>query len=87
MDTYHIACHCQSHVIRYTVPTEEAFNNNGVCDCSHCLKRRTVWVMAPKGSLEVVKGVNGSGEGAKKLTGYSFGAKKSEHQVSIVGQS
>lgn len=37
--------------------------------------------MAPQGSLEVVKGVDGTGEGGKSLTGYKFGAKKSEHQV------
>lgn len=82
METYHVACHCQSHVLRYTVPADEAFTDNGVCDCSHCLKRRAVWILAPSGALEVVRGVNGTGEGGKKLSGYSFGAKQSVHQVS-----
>lgn len=79
MTTYHISCHCQAHILKYTVPEgeEPGFKGNGVCDCSHCFKRRTVWVFAPKGSLEVVKGVDG-------LQEYRFGSKKSGHQVSHV---
>lgn len=77
--TYHISCHCQSHILAYTADPETAFAGNGVCDCSHCLKRRTVWIFAPSGTLEVIKGVGKDGD---ELKGYMFGAKQSEHQVS-----
>lgn len=77
--TYHISCHCQSHILAWTTDAESAFTGNGVCDCSHCLKRRIVWIFALKGTLEVVKGV---GKDGVDLKGYTFGPKQVEHQVS-----
>jgi len=79
---YHIACHCQTHVLQLTLPKEGSFSHEfttGVCDCSHCLKRRIVWGRAPKGSLKVIKGVGTNGV---ELQEYVFGKKAYEHQVS-----
>jgi hypothetical protein len=78
---YHIACHCQTHVLQLTLPTEDLFSDNGVCDCSHCLKRRIVWGPAPKGSLKVLKGVGTNGV---NLQSYIFGEKAYAHQVSLL---
>jgi len=73
----HLACHCQTHVLRLTDPS---FEDVGVCDCSHCLKRRIVWGGAKQGTLEVVRGV--AKDGAEDLTEYRFGNKNAGHQVS-----
>ena len=79
--TYHIACHCQEHVLTLTLPSEFDFTDNGVCDCSHCLKRRIVWGVAPKGTLEVVRGVGK--DGAAELAEYRFGEKNARHKVGM----
>jgi len=77
--TYYLACHCQAHILQLTLPLDDLFSDNGVCDCSHCLKRRIVWGKAPKGSLKVMKGV---GSDDIKLQEYRFGTKSFAHQVS-----
>ena len=79
---YHLACHCQTHILQLTLPTVDLFNDtfgNGVCDCSHCLKRRIVWGQAPKNSLKVIKGVGMNGV---NLQTYVFGKGAYTHQVS-----
>ena len=73
--TYHLACHCQTHVLRLTLPPDQTLDTMGVCDCSHCLKRRIVWAMIPGKYVEVVRGVD---EG---LLEYRFGKKAGCHQV------
>lgn len=76
---YHLACHCQTHILQLTLPLQGLFSDNGVCDCSHCLKRRIIWGKAPKGSIKVIKGVGMDGI---ELQEYRFGAKSFAHQVS-----
>jgi len=76
--TYHLACHCQSHVIRIDLPKDAPFDSPGVCDCSHCLKRRIVWVQAPAGSMTVIRGVDQDGSPLKE---YQMGSKSVSHQV------
>jgi len=78
---YHVSCHCQTHILRLTLPHEGLFSNNSVCDCSHCLKRRVVWAQAPAGSMQVIKGV---GKDGVCLQEYTFGTKAFAHQVSLV---
>ncbi|KAK4686959.1 hypothetical protein P7C73_g3163, partial [Tremellales sp. Uapishka_1] len=74
----HLACHCQAHVLRLTLPSEpEPFTNNGVCDCSHCIKRKVVWGSAPPGSrFEIIRGV---GKDGVELQEYRFGSKSFAH--------
>ena len=76
---YHLACHCQTHILQLTLPLEGLFSDNSVCDCSHCLKRRIIWGEAPKGSIKVIKGVGTDGV---ELQEYRFGTKSFAHQVS-----
>lgn len=75
---YHLACHCQTHILRLTLPLDGLFSNNGVCDCSYCLKRRIIWGRAPENSIEIVKGVGLNGV---ELQEYRYGAKSFAHQV------
>ncbi|KAK8849369.1 hypothetical protein IAR55_004701 [Kwoniella newhampshirensis] len=80
---YHIACHCQDNVLKLTLPINPetgaplAFDEGGVCDCSHCLKRRIVWAFAPKGSMTIVRGMGK--DGAAPTQEYRFGAKSFSH--------
>jgi hypothetical protein len=78
-NVYHLTCHCQAHVLRLTLPEGAKFDDNGVCDCSHCLKRRIVWYSAPAGSLEIVRGCGK--DGTEELNEYRFGAKNAGHKV------
>lgn len=75
---YHLACHCQTHILRLTLLLDGLFSNNGVCDCSYCLKRRIIWGLAPENSIEILKGVGLDGV---ELQEYRYGAKSFAHQV------
>jgi hypothetical protein len=75
----HLACHCQAHVLRLTLPAPPT--GGDVCDCSHCLKRRTVWFCAPANSIEVVRGFGDD------LAEYRFGSKSFPHKVCILREA
>ena len=79
--TYHLACHCQAHVIRLDLPKDKPFGDPGVCDCSHCLKRRIIWATAPSGSMTIVRG---SGKDGVETKEYHMGENSFRHQVSGV---
>lgn len=76
--TYHLACHCQTHILQLSLPREGLFRHTTVCDCSHCLKRRIVWDETPMGSIKVIKGF---GKDSVELQQYSFGSKTFPHHV------
>jgi hypothetical protein len=78
--TYHLACHCQAHVIRLDLPKDNPFDKAEVCDCSLCLKRRIVWMSVRGGSMSILRGV---GKDGVKTKVYQMGSKTYHHQVSL----
>jgi hypothetical protein len=78
--TYHLSCHCQTHVVALDLTTDKPFPENGVCNCSHCFKRRIVFATAPEGSARIVKGFGK--DGADELGVYKFGTMQYGQYVS-----
>ena len=80
--TYRLSCHCQENVFELSLPLPSPslghgtpFDDNGVCDCSHCVKRRVVWYFVPRTAVKVIRG------GESHLKEYRFGAKRDAHKV------
>ena len=78
---FHISCHCQKHILQLIAPAKDPFPEGGVCDCSHCLKRRIIWGFAPGNDVSIVRGVGK--DGSEDLEEYRFGSKGTGHQVSL----
>ena len=73
---FHLACHCQSNILRVTYPEgTKPFAKNQACDCSFCVKRRIIWSIVPGGRTKVLKGFT-------DLVDYQFGGKGLYHKVS-----
>jgi hypothetical protein len=77
--SYILSCHCQKNIVELTLPLPipapdhgTPFTDNGVCDCSHCLKRRVVWFFAPPGSVKVLKGGAADGSETSHRTGHGL---------------
>jgi hypothetical protein len=82
--TYYLSCHCQTHVIALELPIDDPFPENGVCNCSHCFKRRIVFGCAPEGSTaRILKGFEK--DGAEELQIYKFGMMQYGQHVSGEG--
>ena len=83
--TYYLSCHCQRHALSLTIPiptpsspASSPFQDNIVCDCSHCIKRRFVSFSVPSETVKVIRGGDDLGH-------YQFGAKQTNHWVCIIG--
>lgn len=78
---YTLACHCQTHVYRLTLPVNQLEKEGAVCDCSWCLKRRIIWAFVPRDSLMHHRGAGV--DGTQELNEYRFATKTATHKVCL----